>query len=414
MSAAHRWLPLLALLTGTLAGAQSVAPKQELGSAAVRPEAPLSARDSEFMRLLQQQKDDTEAGKPLAATKPTPRPAPAAARGAAAAAPPTPEVPAGWIDEDMAKIADQQGEGFTESAPPPSPTKTVVFISLSMPDSTLKSLFAAAREREDVLFVVRGWTPPNFTRVLQKVRSLFPDPTLSDVNVVIDPYPFRVYKVAHVPVFLHQRAGGDWHRLTGEITLDGAIEEIDKGNFNRVVGRTFKVVEPDVVEEFQKRADAYDWEKEKKRLIDKTLANAERGAPSVNLPRAERSREFWVDPSITLGSDVVAPDGRVAAKAGTQINPLAYMAFSKSFVAFDPDDTRQVAIAKQWVRDNGPATLLATHLPPVEKGKPTLAQRMGQPVYSLSSALVERMGLVAVPSLVQQQGLVLHIREERP
>ncbi len=407
------------LVAGALLSTAGLALAQRVPDAPnYSPDVPVAPKDAEFMRFLQQQRDDLQSGKPLVAA-PSPRPAPVATakgktgKAGAGAAPKAEEMPAAWIDNDMARIADNEGMGLEEGQLPPPPTKTVVFISLSMPESTLRALFAQGRSREDVLFVVRGWQPPYFTKVMQKIRSYFPDQEVSDVNVVIDPYPFRVYQVSQVPVFLHQRKGGDWRRLTGEISLDGAIEEIDAGNFNRNVGRSYKIAEPDVVVEFQKRADGYDWEKEKERLVQKALAKLDSDAPSVELPRVEVSRDIYVDPSITLGEDVVAPNGTVAAKAGTQINPLAYMAFSKAFIAFDPDDAKQVAIAKRWLKATS-ATLLATHLAPTAKGKPTLAARMGQPVYSLSSLLVERMGIVAVPSLVQQQGLVLHITEERP
>jgi conjugal transfer pilus assembly protein TraW len=338
----------------------------------------------------------------------------AAAPRAMPAAPAAPEAPP-TLDEDLEAIAETEGlvqpdQGETAR----DPTKTLVFISLSMPETDLKALFQQGRGREDVTFVLRGWMPPHFTAVAGRVRNLMREAGGDDINVVIDPFPFRAYRVSQVPVFIHQRSEGDWRRLTGAVSLDRAIDEIERGNFNHTLGATYRVAEPDIVEEIQKRADAFDWDKEKAKLAERAMTNLDGGKPLVALPRAQATREFFVDPSITLVDDVVGTDGTVAAPKGATINPFSFMAFSKSFVAFDPDDPKQVAVAKRWLKEHAPAMLLATHLPPPAKGKPTLAQSFGQSVYPLSPELVARFGLAAVPSLVRQNGLLLQINEQRP
>lgn len=347
---------------------------------------------------------------PKTTAQPKAKPAPAARKA------PPPE-PAPTIDEDLAAIAATEGMIQPGAGDPPEeklPTKTVVFVSLSMPDTTLKTLFAQGLGRDDVLFVFRGWKPPNFVAMGQKVKQLMNEAGGFEINVVIDPYPFRNYKVKQVPVFLHQRTGGDWRRVTGEISLDRAIDEIERGNFNRTLGTTYKVAEPDIVEEIQKQAEKFDWEKEKAKMAERAMTNMDGGKPLIELPRVEETREFFVDPSVELAEDVLAPNGQVVARKGDSINPFSTMSFSKSFIAFDPDDPKQVLLARRWQQEYGPVMLLATHLPSPVKGVPPLAETMGQSVFPLSPQLIERMGIAAVPSLIRQQGLLLRINEQKP
>lgn len=368
--------------------------------------------DEEFLRQMDAQRKALQDRGANALELPTapPKPAPPAAKGKAK----PPEKPP-TIDADLQAIAETEGMlAPDEGTQPTEPTKTVVFVSLSMPEADLKNLFAQGRGRADVLFVLRGWKPPAFVALAQKVKRLMMDAGGLDINVVIDPYPFRTYNVKQVPVFLHERSGGDWRRVTGAISLDRAIDEIERGNFNKTLGVTYRIAEPDIVEEIQKRADGFDWEKEKAKITARYETNMDGSKPLVTLPRVEVSREFFVDPSITVNEDVIGSDGKVAVPKGATVNPFSIMNFSKSFIAFDPSDAKQVLLAQRWTRERGPVMLLATHLPAPTKGKPTLAQMMGQSVYPLSPELVERFGIVAVPSFVQQQGLLLRINEQKP
>lgn len=406
-------------------------PTQVEGVRAGAPALPPSnAADAEFLRQLEAQQETLREKGPNAIT-PKPPAATAAkvvkpgtvATGTPAtpkAAPPSktrpaaPE-PAPTIDADLAAIAAMESDyvpGVEDEEK--LVTKTVVFISLSMPDTTLKHYFQQAKGRDDVLFVLRGWKPPNFTVVGQKLKQLLYDAEAFETNVVIDPYPFRTYKVKQVPVFLHQRPSGDWRRITGEISLDRATDEIDRGNYNRVLGATYKIAEPDIVEEIQKIGAKFDWDKERAKMIGQVQTNMDGTRPLVELPRVEVTRDFYVDPSIEVVEDVVGVDGVVAVKKGAKLNPFSTMSFSKSFIAFDPDDPKQVAVAKRWQQEFTPVMLLATHLPTPSTNAPTLAQTMGQSVYPLSPELVERMGIAAVPSLIRQQGMLLRITEEKP
>lgn len=403
--------------------------KADAGNGIPATPRPMSAGDETFLRAMDGQQNalrergaaatDLPAGPPRA-TLPLSRavtpakPANASAAMSNAGKTVAKPEPAPTIDADLAAIAETEGMAQPPQGESLEATKTVVFISLSMPKQTIKTLFQQARGRADVLFLVRGWTPPHFTIVTQTLKQLMVDAGGMDINVAIDPYPFRSYHIKQVPVFLHERKGGDWRRVTGEIGLDRAIDEIERGNFNRTLGATYKIAEPDIVEEIQKRGAAFDWDKEKARIAERYATNMDGSKPLVNLPRVEVSREFYVDPSITLLEDVTDINGKVLAPKGMSINPFATVTFSKSFIAFNPDDAKQLALAQRWAKEFAPVMLLATHLPTPVKNKPTLAQLMGQSVYPLSPELIDRMGIVAVPSLIRQQGMALRINEQKP
>ena len=64
-----------------------------------------------------------------------------------------------------------------------------------MPETTLKLFFQQARGRDDVMFLLRGWTPPNFAATGQKIKQLMAEAGGLDINVAIDPYPFRTYRI---------------------------------------------------------------------------------------------------------------------------------------------------------------------------------------------------------------------------
>lgn len=314
-----------------------------------------------------------------------------------------------FIAEDVGDISQYQ-EGGRLSRISDTEPRVFVFISLGMPEKLLHSYFEEVQDRDDVVFLLRGWQPPHLTPVIQKIHALMKD-LKRPANVIIDPVLFDAYKVESVPMILAQDKAENWRRIYGDIPIAGAEEEIKDGRFNRQVGRLFAIKEPNILEEIQKRAEAYDWDG----ALDQAKANTEHFRPGIDLEWAEKDEEYFVDPTITVKQDIYNPQTDVLiAPAGTRVNPLDSVVLPNAYIVFDPESKKQIEIAKAWLKENPLATLIATRYAELnEKDKPISEVFGNAPVYALDSSLVERLGIKASPSLIRQKGNLLHITLKR-
>ena len=102
-------------------------------------------------------------------------------------------------------------------------TAVIVFISLSMPESSLKSLFKEA-EACGARMVIRGLINNSFAQTSQKLQNL-------KISVDIDPPLFEEFKIEHVPSFVHCKLSSEGPQvhnhdhLSGNITLLHALEQ---------------------------------------------------------------------------------------------------------------------------------------------------------------------------------------------
>lgn len=287
--------------------------------------------------------------------------------------------------------------------------RLLVFISLGMPEGTLKSLFKQADGRADIVFVIRGWKPPHFQQVIQRVRQLQPE-NAEAASVIVDPNLYRQYKVSQVPMFLSMDKKGAWRRLYGEISLEGARQEIEGGRFNQQVGPTYAVAEPDILSEIEARAASYDWQGE----LEGAQERARSFRPGVDLPTSDKDEVYFVDPTITVNQDVINPQtGEVIAAAGTEINPLESIVMDRPYVVFDPDAHGQVALVKEWLKEHPFSLLIATRLPEYQEGTPGLAEELKAEVFTLNPQIVERLAIKATPSFIQQENNLLKITVRR-
>ena len=98
-----------------------------------------------------------------------------------------------------------------------SPPKIIVFVSLSMPESSLKSLSEEANKHGAVL-VMRGLHEDSFTKTSQKLQEL-------GITVDINPQLFEDHHIDAVPTFLSTACGKEVHRLKGNVTLSYCAEQ---------------------------------------------------------------------------------------------------------------------------------------------------------------------------------------------
>lgn len=170
-------------------------------------------------------------------------------------------------------------------------------------------------------------------------------------------------------------------------------------------GATYPIVEPDALEEIKKKANSVDWRKVFKDRLRGKLKNF-RPPDIATLTKAERDAEFMVEPTYALDYDVPAAEG-VVYPAGFSYNPLDYISLPNVLVVLNAADAEQVEwLLKSKYSDDMRTIVLITggHIQ-------DLAARLEKPVYYLTERLAKRLGLRAVPSVVEQDDRSFKVRE---
>ena len=101
-----------------------------------------------------------------------------------------------------------------------------MFVSLGMPDNSLKQL-AIEAEKTKARLVIRGLLDNSFKTTMTRLQEL-------KIPVEIDPTLFELFEVERVPTFVQCRvttegavkAGHD--RISGNIFISDAIEKFDR------------------------------------------------------------------------------------------------------------------------------------------------------------------------------------------
>jgi conjugal transfer pilus assembly protein TraW len=291
----------------------------------------------------------------------------------------------------------------------------VLFISFSLGESVLKSIFEAASGQDDVLLVLRGPKPR------QKLPGLFADlkALLKAVdplpNIVIDPTRFQKWGVTTVPEIVVEDQGKASLRVKGVTSLEwlkSRQEAGRQGDLGRF-GEIYEIAEIDLLEEIKRRLAAMDWPQKQQQA----LARFWEKRHFEVLPAAQEDRDRTVDLTVTAPRDVRAANGSLILRAGQRVNPLDSLAFGLCLMVFDATQKAQVdAMRLLSCRDKtARAMYLATELPRQDgwEGLKTLETVLNAPVYLLTPDVRQRFQLQKVPALVEQSGNRVVVRERK-
>lgn len=91
-------------------------------------------------------------------------------------------------------------------------SQILVFVSFSMPEASLKSLFQEAQNHNAVL-ITRGLYKDSFVQTAQKLQEL-------GVTIDINPELFDLHNIASVPTFIFLTHSHPTHLLRGNVTLE--------------------------------------------------------------------------------------------------------------------------------------------------------------------------------------------------
>lgn len=184
-----------------------------------------------------------------------------------------------------------------------------------------------------------------------------------------------------------------------------------------VHGETSPIIETDVLETIAARLKAAQASGKIDRLnrefADRASRRIQRPAPVEGLTRTSRPRSFLFDPSITVPQDFADHEGRVFARAGERINPLARLpGYDKELVFIDGDDPAQVSFGLKRLKARGQhrVYLILVAGAPLE-----LMRRHKTPFFfDQAGSLSSRFGLQQVPAVISREALSLRVREVVP
>jgi conjugal transfer pilus assembly protein TraW len=292
---------------------------------------------------------------------------------------------------------------------------TVMFISFSLGEMALKGIFQEASGRNDVLLVLRGPKPK------QKLPQLFADlkTILKGIdpvpNIVIDPTRFQKYAVTTVPEIVVEDHGKARLQVKGVTSLDWVKAQLDQnkqGDLGRL-GEIYDIAEVDMLQEMKSRLAGIDWQAKKQQALSRFWQQREFNA----LPRAIEDRDRIVDLTVTAPRNLSAPNGAIIVRAGQTVNPLDKMVFGLCLLVFDGTDHAQTEMVKSLSCQDKKARVmyLATQLPRQNgwEALKTIETSLNAPVYLLTPDVRQRFQLQNVPSLVEQSGNRIVVRERK-
>lgn len=299
--------------------------------------------------------------------------------------------------------------------PHPGKPLKVVFVSFSLGDTALKGIFEEASGQDDALLVFRGPKPG------QKLPALFVDlkRLLKDIdpvpNIVIDPTRFQKWAVTSVPAIVVESDDKALLQVRGVSSLTW-LDDKFKGGASGDLGRlgvVYDIAEIDLLEEIKRRMAAIDWRQKQQQAIARFWEQQKFEV----LPVALENRERVIDMTITAPRNLTAPNGQLIIRAGQTVNPLDKMRFGLCLVVFDATETAQV----QWVRQlscrdkKARVMYLATSVSRQDgwDGLKALETSLNSSVYLLTPDVRSRFQLQHVPSLVEQTGNRLVVRERK-
>ncbi len=98
--------------------------------------------------------------------------------------------------------------------------RLLVFVSFSMPESSLKSLAEDAKTHNAVL-IMRGLCEDSFVKTAAKLKEL-------EVSVDIHPELFETHQITTVPTFVEVKDKEELNRLSGNVSLKFCVSKFEE------------------------------------------------------------------------------------------------------------------------------------------------------------------------------------------
>lgn len=179
-----------------------------------------------------------------------------------------------------------------------------------------------------------------------------------------------------------------------------------------MIGPLYPIAETDFLQwihmRLQEKIQSGEFENWQVKQIQAIKNSADRPAPVIGLTPTMQTRSWLYNPTLTLTHNLLDAQGRVRMLAGTRLNPLDQITWTKTLLFYDGDDPAQMAWAKKMNQQlKGQVLLILT-----EGSISFQTQQLKQRVYfDQGGHLVQRFGITHVPASVSQEGKQLRIIE---
>jgi conjugal transfer pilus assembly protein TraW len=179
------------------------------------------------------------------------------------------------------------------------------------------------------------------------------------------------------------------------LLASGAAQAVDV-----TLGQTFTIAEPDVLREIKGAAAARDWQSwMRKQPKDYSAFD------SVQLPRNRIDQSRLFDPTYVLPRDIRDDTGKLIAPAGARVNVYAKRKRVGRYIVIGG-----TAADYRWLDEVAKPTdqdriLLANANVFLER------RSSKRQLYLLDAHFAERLGVKGVPSIIEQEGVMLRVRE---
>ena len=331
------------------------------------------------------------------------------------------------MDKDILKkndipqlnLLEEGGDGtLAAQAQPPI---TYIFISYSLDRKVLRAMFDKNRNRDDVIFVLRG--VPEGMGLADGIREMQELAAEKEpvINCILDPTLFEAFGVKAVPTVVRAQgvmkdplkdpAGKNAkpeliakvEGLDNDEWLLTQIERKQTGNLGQQ-GEIFEIAEPDMIKVMMARAAAIDWEAKK----EAALARVWQNQSFEPLAKAQETITRTLDLSVLVTQDMKDADGNIIHAAGTRINPLDIMPFTQVMMIFDPLDENERKVIEHLIRNweqEHPGGIISFLVTRIDRDKgwdsyKEITDWLDAPIYLLTPEVKARWQLRVTPSIV--------------
>jgi len=191
--------------------------------------------------------------------------------------------------------------------------------------------------------------------------------------------------------------------IAGPTTVFAGTQSKDLG----IAGNTYPIVEPDALQEIQEKAKTMNINK----YIPRTkLEKRAKEFKPIDLPvlkPASVDRSFTVDLTYTLNFDITDGKGNIIYPKGYTFNPLDYIRYNKTIVVINGNNKKQL----EWFENSEYAKDINILLLITNGSYYQIGERLKRQVFYANKLIVEKFRLKAVPSVIQQKGVVLEVKE---
>lgn len=178
-----------------------------------------------------------------------------------------------------------------------------------------------------------------------------------------------------------------------------------------VIGKTYPINEPDMIEWIKSRAagmmQSGEWEQIQKQAIDRTRNYINHPPAVANISDATETKSWYYTPVVQLKEDLTDGQGHTIAKAG-QYNALRYMPFDVQLLFVNGDNPKQVEWALEKNKESDVRTkIILTSGSFMDLDK----EHKVWFYYDQGGKYTHKLNITHVPAIVKQDGTQLKITE---